>query len=215
MSATEINIGGIFPFSGPASSIGLVGKGVSAYVQSINDQGGINGRKISYIAMDDAYSPPKAAGYGTTETAPTIATTHWATDTPGELGLPAPGVELKLIPAGDTFEARVRGPNVMPGYLGRPDLTSAAFDEEGFYRVGDTISFIDPANPSRGLRFSGRVSENFKLEERHRILMSAYLHGGGLRQGLPRMDGLRLAPHGLSNSTMLRYFKSHASERKP
>jgi feruloyl-CoA synthase len=72
-------------------------------------------------------------------------------------------VELKLIPAGDTYEARVRGPNVTPGYLGRPDLTSAAFDEEGFYRVGDTISFIDPANPSRGLRFTGRVSENFKL----------------------------------------------------
>jgi feruloyl-CoA synthase len=70
VSATEINIGGIFPFCGPASSIGLIGKGVSAYVQSINDQGGINGRKISYIAMDDAYSPPKAAGYGTTERRP-------------------------------------------------------------------------------------------------------------------------------------------------
>jgi feruloyl-CoA synthase len=72
-------------------------------------------------------------------------------------------VELKLIPAGDTYEARVRGPNVTPGYLGRPDLTSAAFDDEGFYRVGDTVSFIDSANPSRGLCFTGRVSENFKL----------------------------------------------------
>jgi branched-chain amino acid transport system substrate-binding protein len=61
VTATEIKIGGIFPFSGPASSIGLVGKGVMAYVQSINDRGGINGRKINYIAMDDAYSPPKAA----------------------------------------------------------------------------------------------------------------------------------------------------------
>src|SRR6201990_2783119 len=60
VTATEIKIGGVFPFSGPASSIGLVGKGVVAYVQSINDRGGINGRKISYIAMDDAYSPPKA-----------------------------------------------------------------------------------------------------------------------------------------------------------
>jgi ABC-type branched-subunit amino acid transport system substrate-binding protein len=60
ITATEIKIGGIFPFSGPASSIGLVGKGVMAYVQSINDRGGINGRKINYIAMDDAYSPPKA-----------------------------------------------------------------------------------------------------------------------------------------------------------
>jgi branched-chain amino acid transport system substrate-binding protein len=60
VTATEIKIGGIFPFSGPASSMGLVGKGVMAYVQSINDRGGINGRKINYIAMDDAYSPPKA-----------------------------------------------------------------------------------------------------------------------------------------------------------
>jgi branched-chain amino acid transport system substrate-binding protein len=60
VTATEIKIGGVFPFSGPASSIGLVGKGVLAYVQSINDRGGINGRKINYIALDDAYSPPKA-----------------------------------------------------------------------------------------------------------------------------------------------------------
>ncbi|WP_315802348.1 ABC transporter substrate-binding protein [Bradyrhizobium sp. SZCCHNS3002] len=60
VSATEIKIGGVFPFSGPASSIGLVGKGLMAYVQSVNDRGGINGRKINYIAYDDAYSPPKA-----------------------------------------------------------------------------------------------------------------------------------------------------------
>src|SRR5580704_13156491 len=60
VTATEIKIGGVFPFSGPASSIGLVGKGVLAYVQSINDRGGVNGRKIDYIALDDAYSPPKA-----------------------------------------------------------------------------------------------------------------------------------------------------------
>ena len=60
ISATEIKIGGVFPFSGPASSIGLVGKGVMAYIQSVNDRGGINGRKINYLAYDDAYSPPKA-----------------------------------------------------------------------------------------------------------------------------------------------------------
>src|SRR5438105_13150557 len=60
VTATEIKIGGVFPFSGPASSIGIVGKGVLAYVQLLNDRGGINGRKINYIAMDDAYSPPKS-----------------------------------------------------------------------------------------------------------------------------------------------------------
>src|SRR3954466_13820755 len=60
ITATEIKIGGVFPFSGPASSIGLVGNGVMAYIQALNDRGGINGRKINYIAYDDAYSPPKA-----------------------------------------------------------------------------------------------------------------------------------------------------------
>ena len=130
------------------------------------------GAAISRTTLDKLYHLAKVttgrhipvmSGYGTTETAPTISTTHWATDAPGELGLPAPGLELKLIPAGDTYEARVRGPNVTPGYLDRPDLTSAAFDDQGFYRIGDTVSFIDAANPSLGLRFTGRLSENFKL----------------------------------------------------
>jgi feruloyl-CoA synthase len=106
---------------------------------------------------------PVMSGYGTTETAPTISTTHWATDQPGEIGLPAPGLQLKLIPVSDTYEVRVKGPNVTPGYLGRPDLTAQAFDEEGFYRIGDTVSFMDPQKPERGLRFTGRISENFKL----------------------------------------------------
>jgi feruloyl-CoA synthase len=106
---------------------------------------------------------PVMSGYGTTETAPTISTTHWATDQPGEIGLPAPGLQLKLVPVSDTYEARVKGPNVTPGYLGRPDLTEKAFDEEGFYRIGDTVSFLDPRKPELGLRFTGRISENFKL----------------------------------------------------
>lgn len=106
---------------------------------------------------------PVMSGYGTTETAPTISSTHWATDQPGEIGLPAPGLQLKLIPVSDTYEARVKGPNVTPGYLGRPDLTEKAFDEEGFYRIGDTVSFLNPEKPELGLRFTGRISENFKL----------------------------------------------------
>jgi len=130
------------------------------------------GSAISRTTLDNLYRLAKDAtgwhipvmsGYGTTETAPTISTTHWATEEPGELGLPAPGLELKLVPAGDTYEVRVRGPNVTPGYLGRPEVTAAAFDDEGFYRIGDTVSFLDPAHPQRGLRFTGRLSENFKL----------------------------------------------------
>ncbi|MDE5444377.1 AMP-binding protein [Bradyrhizobium sp. CSA207] len=106
---------------------------------------------------------PVMSGYGTTETAPTISVTHWATDQPGEIGLPAPGLKLKLVPVSDTYEARVKGPNVTPGYLGRPDVTERAFDEEGFYRIGDTVSFLDAQKPELGLRFTGRISENFKL----------------------------------------------------
>ncbi|MBS4001811.1 MAG: AMP-binding protein [Afipia sp.] len=130
------------------------------------------GSAISRTTLDKLYQLAKTttgshipvmSGYGTTETAPTISTTHWATEEPGELGLPAPGLELKLIPTGDTYEIRVRGPNVTPGYLGRPEVTAAAFDDEGFYRVGDTVSFLDPAHPHTGLRFTGRLSENFKL----------------------------------------------------
>lgn len=130
------------------------------------------GAAISHGTLDKLYRLtfsatgrriPVMSGYGTTETAPTISTTHWATDQPGEIGLPAPGLQLKLIPISDTYEVRVKGPNVTPGYLGRPDLTEMAFDEEGFYRIGDTVSFMDPQKPERGLRFTGRISENFKL----------------------------------------------------
>lgn len=130
------------------------------------------GAAISHDTLDKLYAMstavtgrriPVMAGYGTTETAPTISVTHWATELPGELGLPAPGLSLKLVPAGDSFEVRVRGPNVTPGYLGRPDLSAAAFDDDGYYRVGDTVKFIDPARPELGLVFSGRISENFKL----------------------------------------------------
>jgi feruloyl-CoA synthase len=106
---------------------------------------------------------PVMSGYGTTETAPTICSAHWATDQPGEIGLPAPGLQLKPIPISDTYEARVKGPNVTPGYLERPDLTEKAFDEEGFYRIGDTVCFLNPDKPELGLRFTGRISENFKL----------------------------------------------------
>jgi feruloyl-CoA synthase len=103
------------------------------------------------------------SGYGTTETAPGICTTYWPSEESGEIGLPLPGVELKLVPISACYEIRVRGPNVMPGYLARPDDTAAAFDDEGFYCIGDTVTFMNPTDPERGLRFHGRLSESFKL----------------------------------------------------
>ena len=100
---------------------------------------------------------------GTTETGPGITVTHWASDGNGELGLPVAGTEIKLLPFEDKYEIRVRGPNVTPGYFRQPDLTAAAFDDEGFYRTGDLVDFVDRTNPALGLRFAGRLSENFKL----------------------------------------------------
>jgi feruloyl-CoA synthase len=103
------------------------------------------------------------AGYGTTETGPGISSTHWPSEGKGEIGLPFPGCEVKLVPFDDRYEIRVRGPNVFPGYLARPDLTNQAFDDEGFYAVGDAVQFFEPRDPRQGLRFAGRLSENFKL----------------------------------------------------
>ncbi len=102
-------------------------------------------------------------GYGSTETAPFALTTTWPVDRPGEVGLPAPGLELKLLPNEEKLELRLKGPNITPGYWRQPDKTSESFDEEGFYKIGDALKFVDPDDPNRGLLFDGRVSEDFKL----------------------------------------------------
>lgn len=103
------------------------------------------------------------AGYGTTETGPGISITHWPSQGGGEIGLPVPGLTVKLVPFEDRYEVRARGPSVTPGYLRRPDLNAAAFDEDQFYCVGDLVQFANPERPEDGLRFAGRLSENFKL----------------------------------------------------
>ncbi len=100
---------------------------------------------------------------GSTETAPLALSCNWDTPRPGNIGLPAPGVELKLVPAEGKLEARLKGPNITPGYWRRPDLTAAAFDEEGYYKIGDALKFADPADPTKGLLFDGRLAEDFKL----------------------------------------------------
>jgi feruloyl-CoA synthase len=121
-------------------------------------------------------------GFGATETAPFALTTGGYGAVSGMIGLPCPGMELKLAPAGSKREARVRGPNITPGYWGDEAMTRAAFDEEGFYRLGDAMDFVDPADPNRGLMFNGRLAEDFKLSTgtwvsvgplRSKILMQA------------------------------------------
>jgi feruloyl-CoA synthase len=105
------------------------------------------------------------SGWGATETAPQVTLVHFEPLRAGVIGLPTPGNELKLLPTAvaGKFEMRVRGPNVTPGYWRRADLTAAAFDEEGFYRIGDAGRFADPDNPAQGIEFAGRLAEEFKL----------------------------------------------------
>jgi feruloyl-CoA synthase len=115
------------------------------------------------------------SAWGSTETAPLATSVHFSMERAGVIGLPVPGCELKLVPAAGKLEVRVRGPNVMPGYFGRPDLTQAAFDEEGFYRIGDAVKLADPADPAKGIVFDGRVAEDFKLST------GTWVHVGAVR----------------------------------
>ena len=102
-------------------------------------------------------------GLGSTETAPMALARMWQSKDSTNMGVPVPGVDLKLAPSGDKLEARVRGPNITPGYWRQPQLTAQAFDEEGFYKLGDALRFADPADPRAGLLFDGRIAEDFKL----------------------------------------------------
>src|SRR6187399_671992 len=100
---------------------------------------------------------------GSTETSPLSLACSWDFDRPGNIGVPTPGVELKLVPNEGKLEARLRGPHITPGYWRQHDLTRDAFDEEGFYKIGDALKFVDPSDPGKGLLFDGRIAEDFKL----------------------------------------------------
>jgi len=101
-------------------------------------------------------------GYGATETASGCMSIYFPTEAVG-IGLPMPGTTLKLVPAGPRYEVRIRGQVVTPGYLSNPQANAGIFDEEGFYRTGDTAQFHDPADIQKGLKFAGRLAEDFKL----------------------------------------------------
>ena len=100
---------------------------------------------------------------GSTETAPLAVACCWESEHAGNIGLPAPGVELKLVPREGKLEARLKGANITPGYWRAPALTAAAFDDEGFYKIGDALKFEDASAPAKGLLFDGRLAEDFKL----------------------------------------------------
>src|ERR1051326_118191 len=120
---------------------------------------------------------PMTSAWGATETAPLATAAHFAIDRPGVIGVPVPGIELKLVPAAGKLEIRVRGAHVTPGYWKNPQLTAAAFDADGFYRIGDAVRFADADDPARGLLFDGRIAEDFKL------ITGIWVHTGALRVG--------------------------------
>jgi feruloyl-CoA synthase len=106
---------------------------------------------------------PFVSSWGMTETAPSSTIVHFPMDGPGNIGVPGPGIAVKLAPDGDKLEIRVKGPNVTPGYFKAPELNGQLFDAEGWLRTGDAVRLAEPANPGAGLLFDGRVAENFKL----------------------------------------------------
>jgi len=116
-------------------------------------------------------------GYGATETSSGCMAIYWPTDKVG-VGLPMPGLTIKLVPVGDRYEIRFKGPMVTPGYYAQPEKNAEIFDEEGFYKIGDTVTFIDPDDPKKGLAFAGRLAEEFKLAT------GTWVAGGNLRAQL-------------------------------
>ncbi|CAM4187752.1 hypothetical protein NOLU111490_11880 [Novosphingobium lubricantis] len=140
-------------------------------------------------------SPPIIGGWGATETAPTSTAIYFDNADAGNLGLPIPGTEIKMVPDGDGFELRVRGPNVMPGYWRDEKSTNEAFDEDGFFRIGDRGNFAEPDRPGSGIIFDGRLAENFKL------LSGTWVNVGALRlalieKGKPLIQDVVLAGEG-------------------
>jgi len=124
----------------------------------------IKGRAIPIVGL-----------WGSTETAPVVTAVYFPSQEPGNIGLPIPGAELKFAPDGAKFEMRVRGPGVTPGYWRQPKATAKAFDEDGFYKMGDAGRLLDPDNINAGILFDGRVAENFKL------LSGTWVNVGALR----------------------------------
>jgi feruloyl-CoA synthase len=108
-------------------------------------------------------APPIIGAWGSTETAPFATAVCFDTPYADNIGIPVPAVTVKLVPDEGKFELRVKGPNVMPGYWRDPAATAAAFDEDGYYRIGDCGRFAHSERPEAGLRFDGRIAENFKL----------------------------------------------------
>jgi len=138
---------------------------------------------------------PMVSAWGSTETSPLATDCHFLAERSGNIGVPIPGTELKLVTSGDKLEVRVRGPNVTPGYWKAPELTKQAFDDEGFYLIGDAVKLADSARPERGLFFDGRVAEDFKLNSGTWVSVGT-LRLAGIAALAPLAQDIVVAGHG-------------------
>jgi feruloyl-CoA synthase len=138
---------------------------------------------------------PMVSAWGSTETSPLATDCHFQAERSGNIGVPIPGTELKLVRSGDKLEVRVRGPNVTPGYWKAPELTAQAFDADGFYLIGDAVKFADPDRPELGLFFDGRVAEDFKLNSGTWVSVGL-LRVAGIAALAPLAQDIVVAGHG-------------------
>ena len=151
---------------------------------------------LEQISIDTVgHALPMVSAWGSTETSPLATDCHFQARRSGNIGVPIPGTELKLVPSGDKLEVRVRGPNVTPGYWKAPELTAQAFDTEGFYLIGDAVVFADPDRPELGLFFDGRVAEDFKLNSGTWVNVGA-LRVAGIAALAPLAQDIVVTGHG-------------------
>ena len=138
---------------------------------------------------------PMVSAWGSTETSPLATDCPFLAARAGHIGVPSPRPALKRVTSGDKLEVRVRGPNVTPGYWKAPELTRQAFDEEGFYLIGDAVKLADSARPERGLFFDGRVAEDFKLNSGTWVSVGT-LRLAGIAALAPLAQDIVVAGHG-------------------
>jgi feruloyl-CoA synthase len=150
-------------------------------------------------------------GLGMTETAPFALTAHVPDWQAGMIGIPAPGLTVKLAPVGDRLEVRYRGPNVTPGYWRAPEVSQQAFDDEGYFRSGDAARFVDEAQPARGLRFDGRTSEDFKLNSGTWAQVGALRHAV-VEAGAPYVQDAVITGHGRDELGLLIFLWPRAAD---
>jgi feruloyl-CoA synthase len=154
------------------SRLSLIFNAAAALPASLRD-------RLAAIAASAADHPvPVTGSWGATETGPAVTTAHFDYSDARCIGAPLPGAEVKLVPAEDSYEIRVKGPMVTPGYFAQDQLTAAAFDEDGFYRSGDAVTPADTADANAGLLFRGRIAEDFKLDT------GTFVRVGALRTAL-------------------------------